>query len=167
MQLGVIADTHDNVEAANTAVEIFDDEGVETLIHCGDVIAPPMLPLFEGFALHLVLGNNDGETAGLRTGVGNLNPESVCHGRFANLEFDGRWFAVLHGEDLDEVQAYAETGAFDYVLHGHHHEARTTSVGACTILNPGGHFPTIPDEHRSVAIVDTDGPSHRFVPVPR
>ena len=156
MLIGVIADTHDNFGAAQAATELFHDEGVGVILHCGDIIAPPMLEAFRGFEFHLVLGNNDGETAGLRSTVANLGAESTCHGRFAQLGFDGTRIAMLHGEDLDEVRAYAETGAYDFVLHGHHHEVRIEPVGETTIVNPGGHFPTIPAEHRAVAIIDTE-----------
>lgn len=162
MQLGVIADTHDNVFATRAAVDLFSREGAETVIHCGDVIAPPVLDAFAGMTVHLVLGNNDGEREGLRAAIDALGRDSQLHGRFARLSFDEITVAVLHGEDLDEVAAYAETGAFDYVLHGHHHEAYARAVGSTTILNPGAHFPTVPEEHRSVAMIDTDQPGHRF-----
>lgn len=163
MEFGVIADTHDNLRAAETAVELFEAEGVETVVHCGDVIAPPMVPAFEGLEIHLVFGNNDGERAGLRDAVEGLGNGSQCHGRFARLEFGDRSIAVLHGEDLNEVRGYAETGAFEYVLHGHHHEARAIEVDDTTILNPGAHFPAVPAQHRSVAIVETTEPRHHLV----
>ena len=56
MRLGIVSDTYDNVAAIERATERFPEE-VETLIHCGDFIVPPVLPFFEGFTLHGVLGN--------------------------------------------------------------------------------------------------------------
>ena len=63
MLVGVVSDTHDNVPAVERAVEIFEGEGegVDAVIHCGDVIAPPVVGLFEGLEVHAVLGNNDGD----------------------------------------------------------------------------------------------------------
>ena len=162
MHIGIISDTHDNVEAVEAATAIFEDEGVEVIVHCGDFIAPPVLPFFEGFELHGVLGNNDGETAGLEAAFDALGSGSELHGRFADLEFDGLTFAVLHGEDLEEVDSYVESEDYDYVCYGHHHERVHREEGRATLLNPGAHFPTVPEEHRTVAILDTRSETVRF-----
>ncbi len=155
MNVGIISDTHDNVAAVEAAVETFSDAGVEAIVHCGDVIAPPVIPFYEGFEFHLVFGNNDGEEVGLRSAVADLSPSGHCHGRFAVIEFDGVRLAALHGEDLAEVNRYADSGAFDYVCYGHHHESRLDDREDTTFVNPGAHFPTVPAEHRTVAILDT------------
>ncbi|RKD93539.1 YfcE family phosphodiesterase [Halopiger aswanensis] len=162
MNVGIISDTHDNVAAAERAAAIFAEEGVEIVVHCGDFVAPPLLPALEAFEVHGVLGNNDGEIAGLHAAFDDLGSESELHGRFASLEFDGLSFAVLHGESKEEVEALAVAEAYDFVCYGHHHERDLTENGRTTVLNPGGHFPTIPDEHRTVAIVDTLSESVRF-----
>ncbi|WP_122089639.1 metallophosphoesterase [Halalkalicoccus subterraneus] len=155
MRVGIIADTHDNVAAIERATDLFREQGIETLIHCGDFIAPPVLPFFEGFELHGVLGNNDGEVAGLESGFEAIGGE--LHGRFADLELGGKRFAVLHGESKEEVEGYAESGEYDYVCYGHHHEREERTVGDTVVLNPGAHFPTVPEDHRSIAILDTEG----------
>jgi putative phosphoesterase len=156
MRLGVISDTHDNVRAVERAVSVFEREGCDTLVHCGDFIAPPVLPFFEGFEVHGVLGNNDGELDGLEAGFRALGRESELHGRRADLAFDGTRVAVLHGESLDDVNDLAASGAYDLVCYGHHHEHDEHEVEGCTVLNPGAHFPTVPDEHRTFATYDTD-----------
>jgi len=154
--IGVVSDTHDNVNAVESIVETFEDEGVDTVIHCGDYIAPPVLPFFDSdaFELHGVLGNNDGEVKGLNAAFDAIDAE--LHGRFADLNIEGARFAVLHGESKDEVEALAESDAYDYVLYGHYHVKKKRNVGGTTVLNPGAHFPTVPDEHRTVALVDTE-----------
>jgi len=119
MRLGIVSDTHDNVDAIRAAVATFEREGVDAVIHCGDYVAPPVLPFFEGHELHGVLGNNDGELDGLEAGFRELGDGSELHGRFADLEFDGRRFAVLHGEDVGDVEARARSGQYDYVCIPH------------------------------------------------
>ena len=153
--IGIVSDTHDNVSAVESIVETFEDEGVDTVIHCGDYIAPPVLRFFDtdAFELHGVLGNNDGEVDGLKATFDAMDAE--LHGRFADLALDGARFAVLHGEDKEEVEEYAESGEYDYVLYGHYHVKEKREVGGTVVLNPGAHFPTVPDEHRTVALVDT------------
>jgi len=165
MKLGVISDTHDNVDAVERAVAAFEDRGVATVVHCGDVIAPPVVPFFEGLEVHAVLGNNDGELDGLESAFRDLGNGSELHGRFAALTFDGFDVAILHGEELSEVEDLAAAGEYDLVCYGHHHEAEHREVEGTSVLNPGGHFPTIPAEHRSVAVVDTEDGSVEFVDV--
>lgn len=154
MRVGIISDTHDNIAATERAIEIFHEEGIETIVHCGDFIAPPVISYFEEFTLHGVLGNNDGEVEGLERAFESIDGE--LHGRFANLELGGARFAVLHGESKEEVEAYAESGEYDYVLYGHHHEHEQREVGDTLVVNPGAQFPTVPEKHRTVAILDTD-----------
>ncbi len=162
MHVGIVADTHDNVEAARAATDVFEEEGVEVIVHCGDFVAPPVIDAFEGFELHGVLGNNDGEISGLEAAFDALGTGSELHGRFADLEFDGLSMAVLHGESLAEVRALAAGETYDYVCYGHHHEREHETDGRTTVVNPGAHFPTVPADHRTVAILDTLSESVRF-----
>ena len=157
MRLGIISDTHDNVAAIERAVELFQAEDVDALVHCGDFIAPPVLPLFDGFELHGVLGNNDGELDGLELFFDDLGNGSELHGRYADLEFDGTRIGVLHGDQgMDVVDDWAESGEYDYVCYGHFHRAEERDVDGTTVINPGAHFPMVPKEDRSVVILDTD-----------
>lgn len=166
MQFGVISDTHDNIEAIEAAVDIFESDGIDTVIHCGDFIAPPVVPFFDGFELHGVLGNNDGELDGLELFIDDLGNGSTLHGRYADLELGGKSVFVLHGDQgRGVVDEYAESGEYDYVLYGHFHEAEERTVNGTTVVNPGGHFPTVPPEHRSVVVMDTASDEIRFVPV--
>lgn len=162
MQIGILSDTHDNVEAVKQATDLFAAEGVEVLLHCGDFVAPPVIPHLGEFEVHGVLGNNDGEIAGLHAAFDALEHGSELHGRFAELTFDGLSFAVLHGESLAEVQAIAGAETYDYVCYGHHHVRKQTKKGRTTLLNPGAHFPTVAHKDRTVAIVDTETESVQF-----
>ncbi|QFU82072.1 metallophosphoesterase [Natronorubrum aibiense] len=162
MHIGVVSDTHDNVAAIERATEIFDEEGVEIVIHCGDFVAPLMIDYFSEFELHGVLGNNDGDAATLQSAFDALGGESELHGRFSSLEFDGLSFAVLHGESTDEVEAIAAGETFDFVCYGHHHERELSEQGRTTVLNPGAHVLAKSEADRTVAIVDTRTEAVRF-----
>jgi len=166
MKVGVLSDTHDNVPAVEAAMNRFGAAGVESVVHCGDFIAPPVIPHLDrdGVAVHAVRGNNDGEREGLATAFESLDGGTL-HGRFAELEFDGLEFAVLHGEQRPVIEALAGSGEYDYVLHGHWHVRERREVDGTTVLNPGAHFPTVPAEHRTVAVVDTDGAAVEFLDV--
>ena len=116
----------------------------------------PVVPYLDcdGVPVHAVRGNNDGEREGLASAFEALEGGRL-HGRFAELEFDGLEFAVLHGEQRPVIEALATSGEYDYVLHGHWHVRERRDVDGTTVLNPGAHFPTVPAEHRTVAVVDT------------
>ena len=162
MHVGIIADTHDNVAAVERATAVFEREGADVILHCGDFVAPPVVSFFTAFEVHGVLGNNDGEIAGLHAQFDALGGGSELHGRFADLEFDGLSFAVLHGESRAEVEALAASGTYDFVCYGHHHVRDLSEDGRTTLLNPGAQFPTTPAAHRTVAIVDTETEAVRF-----
>jgi putative phosphoesterase len=168
MQIGIVSDTHDNYRAAERAAEAFADRGIETVLHCGDFVAPPLLSAFDGhdFAFHGVLGNNDGELDGLERTIDGMGNGSQLHGRYATFEFDGTRVHVLHGDQgMAEVDARAESGEYDYVCYGHFHVAEQRDVDGTTVLNPGAHFPTVPDENRSVAVLDTETDEVTFVDI--
>ena len=162
MHVGIIADTHDNVAAIERASAVFEREGAEVVIHCGDFVAPPTIGAFEGFELHGVLGNNDGDALNLQSAFDALDGESELHGRFASLEFDGLEFAVLHGESKAEVEAIAAGERYDVVCYGHHHQREHVAEGRTTVVNPGAHVLPSSEDDRTVAIVDTADASVQF-----
>ena len=164
MHVGLISDTHDNVSAVDTALDRFETAGVEAVVHCGDFIAPPVIPHLDrdGIAVHAVRGNNDGEREGLRDAFEELDGGTL-HGRFAELSFDGERFAVLHGEEKPVTESLAASGEYDYVVYGHWHVREKRRVGDTVVINPGAHFSTVPGEHRTVAIVDTAADSVEFL----
>ena len=164
MKIGAISDTHDNVPIVETAMDRFETADVEAVVHCGEFVAPPVIPHLDrdGIEIHAVRGNNDGEREGLLDAFGDLDGGTL-HGRFAELTFDGRTFALLHGEKRPIIDALAASGEYDYVLHGHWHVREERTVGDTVVINPGAHFPTVPGEHRTVAVVDTHDDSLEFL----
>lgn len=158
MRLGIVADTHDRTTAIERAVRVFKERNVTVVIHCGDINKPAMIEYFQPFEFHAVLGNNDQPYRDeLETTIDDVSPASALHGTFAELEFDGIKLAVTHGVVEDRTHEYAESGQYDYVLHGHFHETERTPVGDTTIINPGAH--------RSVVVLDTEENELEFIPL--
>lgn len=157
MTIGILSDTHDNVAAIERAIEIFAAKEVDIIIHCGDYIAPPTIPFYEGFEVHGVIGNNDGEIDGLERSFDALGNNSQLHGRYAELDIEGQRIFVLHGDQgMDAVDEYATSGEYDYVCYGHFHAAEHRDVDGTTVINPGGHFPTVPTTDRNVVLLEGD-----------
>ena len=40
MRIGIVSDTHDDLAAVEAAVALFEREGVDAVVHCGDFVAP-------------------------------------------------------------------------------------------------------------------------------
>ena len=64
--IGIISDTHENVPVIERVVEQLKALRPELVVHCGDIISPPVLKRFAGLPLRVVFGNNDGESDGLQ-----------------------------------------------------------------------------------------------------
>ena len=43
MNIGIISDTHDDVEYTNKAIDIFEKKDVKVILHAGDIISPAMI----------------------------------------------------------------------------------------------------------------------------
>ncbi|WP_410765690.1 metallophosphoesterase [Haloferax sp. DFSO60] len=151
MKLGVVSDTHDNLEYVHAAVEHFERENVDVVVHCGDIVAPFSATPFDAeFEFHAVRGNNDGEWK-LREIV---NSFGTYHDDFAHLTIDGKDIAVYHGTEPGLVETLLESDAYEYVLRGHTHERSLDYYGATTHVNPGGLPIPGADEAFHVAVID-------------
>lgn len=152
MKLGIVSDTHDNLGLAQKAVAFLESQDVETVIHCGDMVAPFTAEIFDAeFDFHFVRGNNDGEW--------NLKQTVERFGHFYNniaeLEFEGLSFVVYHGTEEEIVEGLLERD-YDYVLRGHTHERKLEEYGDTVEVNPGGIRLPGQEEEFSVAVLDTE-----------
>ena len=57
MKIGILSDTHNNVNNLQRALAFFHREGIQTLIHCGDITSPATAVHLKGFTLIYVHGN--------------------------------------------------------------------------------------------------------------
>lgn len=136
MKIGLMADTHDRLDAVENAVEFFNRERVEHVLHAGDLVSPFVAPKFAKLRakLHYVWGNNEGDRGFIRAKFGELGVKPL--GNFAALELDGRRIALLHGTHGDIVEALSKSGSFDVVVRGHTHRAEIRE-GKTLLVNPG------------------------------
>jgi putative phosphoesterase len=153
MLVGVVSDTHDNLGLARSAINLFDDRGVDAVVHCGDVIAPFTAVVFDrGVEFYAVRGNNDGEWA-LSDAVGAFG---TYLGEMGELDLGGAAFAVYHGTAEPVVDALLASGKYDYVCRGHTHERVIEERGGTIHVNPGGLPIDGADDAFHVATIDTE-----------
>lgn len=137
-QVGIISDTHENIRLIVQAVAVFKARMTALIVHCGDIISPPVLERFAGLPIRFVYGNNDGERSGLRKKCAELGFPEIAD--TITFEHAGKQFYVNHGTSAQVVQAAIETQQYDYILHGHTHEQRNEVIGRTRVVNPGALF---------------------------
>ncbi|RLE81094.1 MAG: metallophosphoesterase [Thermoprotei archaeon] len=146
MIIGVVADTHDNLNKVSKVIEVFKEKNIEIVLHAGDYIAPFTLKKFSELGVKLigVFGNNDCEKPLLYKVASGLGYE--LYGQPVELVLDNRNILLLHGFGGKKftrlfVDAAAATGEYDLVVYGHTHEkdCRVFKKNSrkTVILNPG------------------------------
>jgi putative phosphoesterase len=135
MLIGILSDTHSRYQTVETALALLQARKVNTLIHCGDIEDADTVWLFQGFAVHFVFGNCDYERTSLRQAIHGIG--ETLHEDWGQLELDGVKMAFTHGDDQRLLHELETSGAFDYVFHGHTHQAVDRRRGLTRIINPG------------------------------
>ncbi len=134
MTLGVISDTHGQLEWTAQAVQVMKERNVEQVIHCGDVGGGAIVQLFKALPAHFVAGNCDSAMT-LQMAVEAAG--HTFHGRVGELELHGRKIAFLHGDSHFALQRLLTEGDCDLIAHGHTHQAQCQTFDNTLILNPG------------------------------
>ncbi len=130
MRIGIISDTHDRLPALDRGLEELKARDIQAIIHPGDVIAPFAAKRLLAWAgpLHIVYGNNDGERAGLK----NVLPQIQDGPLWVNVE--GCRILVHHFIDWCDPEDVASA---DVTITGHTHEVVVDRRGDRLIFNPG------------------------------
>lgn len=154
MIIAVMSDSHDHMENLKRAVNGAAEKGAGMIIHCGDLVAPFMLPILAGPGLpvHAVFGNNDGDRY-------LLTKFSLT--KFTNVTFHGEWGKADCGDGFTAAFThYRETafgllyeGRFGLVCYGHTHQHYAKKEGETLFLNPGEIMGK--DETPGYCLVDT------------
>jgi len=133
MLIGVMADSHDNVPKIEAAVSLFNQRGVEHVLHAGDFVAPFAIDPLRALECPLlaVFGNNDGERLGLAARIREIGE---VHAYLATATLADRRLAMVHYPELAEP--LARSGAFDLVIYGHTHRVDQRRDDGL-LLNPG------------------------------
>lgn len=133
MKIGVISDTHDNLPKIARAVELFNGEKVDLVLHAGDFVSPFTAKEFSKLRAKLigVFGNNDGDKPYL---LKRYQAIGELYDGQHELELGGRRIALMHKPDL--LEALTVSGRYDLIIYGHTHKIDLRE-GSPLVLNPG------------------------------
>lgn len=132
MIIGLIADTHDDMEQIGKVVELFNSRGVSEVVHAGDYVSPFTFEILGNLnaGFRGIFGNNDGDRLLLREKSGDrisVQPHI--------LDVEGKKVAVIH--EPIAVEALAASGKFDLIVYGHTHTPDIRTVNGTLVVNPG------------------------------
>ncbi len=135
MIIGILSDTHDRADWMAAGIASLRNARAEFFIHCGDIGGQECIDLLAGLPSAFVFGNTDFDRAGLARYAASI--DVPCYGNFANLELDGKKFAVLHGDDYRLKQRLLMAQEHDYLCQGHTHVRADERIGRTRLINPG------------------------------
>ena len=142
MKICILSDSHDNRPLLEAAVRDAQAAGAETVLHCGDVVAPSTLEVVKPFNLpvHVIHGNNTGDLYMMGRISARAASQTTYYGQDAVIELGGRRIFLVHYPHYAE--AMATTGDWDLVCCGHDHKVDIRSIdnikGKHTwLVNPG------------------------------
>lgn len=134
MLIGLMSDSHDNVPLIKKAVEYFNKENVDLVLHAGDIVAPFCANELDKLKSKLVavFGNNDGEK--------NIWRERI---KGWGEIFEGYYETIVEGEKMllmhepNHLEELAMSGAYGIIVFGHTHRPGKQQVGNALTINPG------------------------------
>lgn len=162
MRIGVISDTHDDLEALECALGILRAEDITKLLHCGDLCGPGIIEAMDGFDTWIARGNMDrhpelGPTARQVIGAGRLADRH-------HLTLEGHSAVLVHGHRENELRELINAGEHGYVFHGHTHRRRDNRVGPTRVINPGA-LGGMRWQQRSFCILDLPAGDLTFIKI--
>jgi len=165
MKVGIISDTHNNLRAVDKALKYLNKKKISLLIHCGDWEMPFTMRVYTQVKcpIKAVLGNGDPDIQKFQYQLQNLD---VLKGMDLDIQpelqdfvFDGKRFAVFHGDDHNVNKALVESQMFDVFCVGHNHQPKIEEKGKTLIINPGSFVGFFMEEGgvvpRTLALYDT------------
>ena len=135
MKIGVLTDTHDNLKAIDCAVDFFNRERVEHVLHAGDYVAPFALNAFGRLQCPLtgVFGNNDGDKIELSNMAAD-HQLSLNRAPFS-LTIANRNILLIH--EPYELEAFIKSGCYHLIVYGHTHKHDLRKIASTLVFNPG------------------------------
>ncbi len=157
--IGIMADSHDNLESIGKAVKVFNQEKVDLVFHAGDLISPFTAKIFQNLDSQFlaVFGNNDGDRYGLQKAYKNL-----CYLEdFKEFDSGNKLMAIIHGTNQSIVEAVSSCGKYEVLVRGHTHKLEIIE-GETLIINPGEACGYL-SGNETVVLMDSDDLNYQVI----
>ncbi|BDQ04587.1 MAG: phosphodiesterase [Candidatus Dojkabacteria bacterium] len=159
MQLGVISDTHDNIEKTIEALDIFLEKSIFIVLHCGDWVTPETFLFIASEAqqrkirLCGVLGNNDIKYTDEFYAINSTLAAPVDLPKkgdeYIIFKVKDREFGIYHGHKKIKLDEILQTHRLEALFVGHTHKPSEDFIRNTKVLNPGALSYSIPFKKRN------------------
>lgn len=161
MKIGLISDTHDNIDNILKAVREFKNRQVDVVLHAGDFVSPIAVESFAGIKLVGILGNNDTDIPGLTSAFNKIHGE--LKGEIYEAKYDGVKLVIYHGTSSSKRDFLIKSGKYDLFIYGHTHRKASDTIGRTMVVNPGTAKGWFFGFNATIAIFDTSTRNIEFV----
>jgi hypothetical protein len=161
MIVGIMADTHNHVARTRSAIDLLQGEGVDVLVHCGDLATPEIVAECAILPFYFVFGNHDADMVGLLRAAAKQHG-ATCLEWGGEFSLAGKRLAVTHGHLASDLRPLLATEP-DYLFTGHSHEPRDWREGNTRRINPGALYRA---SEFTVATLEVATDSVQFLTVP-
>lgn len=166
MLIGLLSDSHGNLSRLTSGVSLLTDQGAEAIVHCGDIVAADHVSILAQpeVPAYLTAGNMDRHCPTLAKHAANCGVNFAAD--FIEVPLGGgEHLIAMHGDNEQLLCELVQGGQFPYVCHGHTHRTSDKMFGQVRVICPGAlthpRNPTYP----TVALLNTDDDTLRFIKV--
>ncbi len=164
MRIGVLSDTHNHIGNLLKALRLFKEEGITTLVHCGDMVNVTTAQQMAGFDVIYVNGNMDDSAEAVNDTLWMLNPNNETPGAVYSSKLAGVAIGVTHGHLAGKLEELLRSRRHAFVFTGHTHRQRDEMIGKTRVINPGA-LGGARYGARTVCLVDLESRDVRFVEI--
>ncbi len=163
MKIGVLSDTHDNLSNLIFVLDSCRQQGIDTLIHCGDLTGLDMVSHLKGFRVIFTMGNMDTVTGTIKNRLEKMRDNNFAGPVFRG-SLDGVPVAAVHSHVDGAVMALVREKHYKWIFHGHSHQRRDEVLQGVRIVNPGA-LGGLRKESYSFCMVDLETDEVEFIKV--
>jgi hypothetical protein len=135
--VAIFSDSHDQIPNLKKALEFCQKNGIDTIIHCGDLEKAETLieawPNDFKATIHFCWGNADKTDEIIKKQ--KIFTQLKIYGQIGNIFLENKNIAFTHR--IEKAKKLAETQKYDYIFYGHSHKPWAEKIGKTHLINPG------------------------------
>jgi len=134
MLVGIMGDSHNNIQNVKNALSVMNERGISIIIHCGDICKPSVLKIMGKYGIPIYCSFGNMDNAGiLKRALSHFKNVSLFN--IGKMDINGCKIAFVHFPYIAE--SIAMNGGYDVVFYGHTHEMEKKILNDTILANPG------------------------------